>query len=370
MASFDELQAEARKHPIITQLPSLAHFYLQEFDIYNSVADFEYDLYHPDHEFDRDVIIDTDDHNREYPVLPCDTDPVAPELNNIIAWDSQDDRNKIQADILSQSDIKQYVVDNTTSEDAVALIVIDGLSYETICHRDLPLEPVFADGLTTTEYGYRRVIYGNSNESVGTALLTDKGFLNLFGFTYWDEGQEDLSTELHQAMPETDIHRIRDFDQAVDILTEAHPFTAKTYIQITRMGFDQESHNRKERPNKETILDDILTDLKQLQNVLDDLVDDYRILMTADHGILWRDNLPDDPPVVYEDQAYHPRHIEGVRQPKHGLVMNDNDGDPVTALAYPYLARDLKHTEWGAHGGVSYYECLVPFVEATPKSKL
>ena len=201
-------------------------------------------------------------------------------------------------------------------------------------------------------------------------MLTDKGFLNLFGFTYWEEGQEDLSTELHQAMTDRDIHRIRDFDQAIEILRDAHPFTADTYIQITRMGLDQESHNRKEQPNKESVLNDILSDLRQLQQVLEELVDDYRIILTADHGILWRDNLPDDPPVVYDDQAYHPRYIEAVRQPRHGLVMTDDDGDPVTALTYPYLARDLKHTEWGAHGGVSYCECLVPLVEATSNVEL
>jgi len=131
------------------------------------------------------------------------------------------------------------------------------------------------------------------------------------------------------------------------------------------MGFDQDSHNRKEEPNRDAIRESLVTDIRDLQSALNRQTESWSIFVTADHGILWRDQLPDEPPVVVKDYKHHPRYVTGRQRVPHSMAITNNDGEIVSGLAYPYLARELEHTEWGVHGGFSYYESVTPLVELT-----
>jgi hypothetical protein len=129
------------------------------------------------------------------------------------------------------------------------------------------------------------------------------------------------------------------------------------------MGLDQDSHNRKEEPDRDAVVDDLVTDIRDLEDELDRQSDSWRIFATADHGILWRSQLPDDPPVVMDDYKHHPRYVTGREKVPHSMAITNHDGEIASGLGYPYLARDLEHTEWGVHGGFSYYESIVPLIE-------
>jgi len=362
MASFETIADRAHDTPVVSTLPPLGDFYLDEFAIYSSVDGFHRDLYDPNHAFDQDVIIDEGTRHSDYPRIDCTADPITPRLNDVVAWEDQFHHDRIQDDLLCQSAIKNHIVESITGEELVVLVIVDGLSYETVRSLDGNIRPVVVDGFTTTGPGFRRVIYGGDVASL-YAALTSKGFYKGYGFTYWERGQEELSTGLHSAIDTVD--RIEDFGDALSTLEADQPFSDKTYVQITRMGFDQHCHNRKEEPNWSAIRDEILEDIRAVAETAADITDKFRVFVTGDHGVIWQDQLPEDPPIVHDEWADHARFLDGAHDLEKGLTVETEDGDAVTGLAYPCLTRELKNTEWGVHGGFSYNESIVPLIEIT-----
>ncbi|ATW88247.1 hypothetical protein halTADL_1482 [Halohasta litchfieldiae] len=371
MAYFNEIKERAHQQPVIVPLPKLAQFYLEDFNIYSSIDDFQTDFYHPDFLFENDVIIDADEHHPDFDRLSCDEETVGPRLNTVVDWASNTDHQRLKEDLLVQSQIKEHILDAVSTEDLVILIIVDGLSYESVRGTAIDARPVFVDGISTTEPGYRRVIYGKgqySPTSVYADLLDAKRFYNDLSYTYWERGDEDLSTDLHSSM--SSVTRISSFNEVVDALREEYPLEEKTFVQITRMGLDQDSHNRKEEPNKSAVVQDILDDLGKMHETADKLSDRFRIFLTADHGILWRDQLPSEDSIVCEDYHPHARFVEGGMNIKEGRTIFETDGVKSIGLGYPHLTRKLANTEWGVHGGFSYYESIVPLIEVTEDSAL
>lgn len=361
MATFETISDRAHNTPVISDLPPMASFYLNDFAIYRSLDAFHRQLYDPDYQFEQDVIIDADIRHHDYPRIDCTSDPVTPTLNEVVEWNNPEHHDRLRQDLLKQSNIKDHILETVTSEDLVALVIVDGLSYEAVRSQDFNTRPVVVDGSTTTGPGFRRIIYGGDTLSVYGAL-TNKEFYNVYGFTYWPRGQEDLSTELHSAMGE-DIHRIKDFEDALTKLESDAPFNDKTYVQITRMGFDQECHNRKEEPNRDRIRDELVTDIQSLAETANEVANNYQIFVTSDHGILWRDQLPEESSIIYDEWADHARFLNGEHDLPHSLTEQGDKENNTTVFAYPHLTRELKNTEWGVHGGHSYHESIIPLIE-------
>jgi hypothetical protein len=366
MPTFTQIAEQARTNPVICPLPKLASFYFDELAIYTSLDNFHYDLYDPDYRFEQDVVVSSDEHHPDYTRLSCDEVPVRPRLNEIVDWGDREHHDRLQRELLPQSSLKNQILRSVTGENIVVLLIVDGLSYESIRTTNLTSQPVIVDGITTTEPGFKRIIYGNDNVSLYSELLHKKNFTNKFGFTYWNRGQEELSTDLHASMG-NDVYRIRDFSEAVERISEDAAFTNRTYIQITRMGLDQDSHNKKEAPDHDAVIENIIEDIQMLESELSDQEESYRIFATSDHGILWRTQLPDSPDVILDDYKHQPRYVTGRKKVPHSMTFTNPDGEIVSGLAYPYLARDFKHTEWGVHGGFSYYESIVPLIEIDSK---
>lgn len=371
MTHFDEIKERATENPVIVPLPKLAQFYLDDFNIYSSVDEFHRNLYDPTHLFEYDVIIDADEHHPQYERLSCEETTIKPQLNSLVDWSNRADHQRLNEELIAQSEIKEYILDSVTTEDLVILIVVDGLSYESVRNTTADIDPVLVDGITTTELGYRRVIYGGddlSPTSIYADLLSEKKFYNNLGFTYWERGDEELSTELHSSMSE--VNKISSFGEVIDALRCQRPLNEKTYVQITRMGLDQESHNRKEEPNKSAVINSIYDDLERIQQAAQKLSDRFSIFLTADHGILWRNQLPVESTVVTDKYHHHARFVEEPVGADMGRSITRNDGSITTGLAYPYLARELQNTEWGVHGGFSYHESVVPLIKLSEKSKI
>lgn len=369
MATIEEIQIAARKEPVVVPLPPLAQFWFNDIEIYNSIERFEYDLNDPSHRFQKDVVIDSNERSNHYRMMKCGDDLLSPELNEVIEWSNREDFKRLMDELQIQSRIKNKIIEQTSVEEIVILVIVDGLPFHAVkniaTHTKLPLsiEPVLVDGISETSNGFQRVVYGNSTTSVYGGLIYNS-FSNHLGFTYWEKGQENLSTDLHGSMNKRNVHRIRDFSEVSEYL-QKDGVNSQTYVQVTRMGMDQESHNRKEAPNPDQQVKELLDDIQELKSTVADLADQYSIYVTADHGILWRDQLPNDPPQIDTGSKQGPpRHIKGSKLIANSLLFNDPSG-PGAALAYPYLTRDLKHTEWGVHGGLSYQESLVPLIQLT-----
>lgn len=365
VASFDKLIDLAHKKPIVADLPMLSEFYLKDINLYRSIDSFHHDLYDPTYQFDTDVIIAGDEPVPGYTFVDCTVDPINPDLNKVVDWTSPEDHSNLSRQILSQSDIQDYILDAVSTENLVILIIVDGLSYATFSNTDYQVQPVYVDGISTTKPGFRRVILGGKNRPTCSALMMEHDFYSARGFTYWKKGQEELSTQLHNGIPSHNVNRIRDFNEAISNIGSELPPDEKLYIQITRMGFDQEAHQKKEEPNLEAVKHELLSDLHKITNLAARLTDDFRIFLTADHGILWREDLPEEPSVVFNQYHHHARYVEDNVQTKHGINQKSPDGSTATGLGYPYVTRDLEHTEWGVHGGFSYHESLVPLIEVS-----
>jgi hypothetical protein len=373
MVTFTELSEYAHSSPVISPLPKLSRFYLDDFAIYTSIDEFHRDLYDPEYIFDQDVIIDTDTHHPDYQRVTCteDEETVSPRLNEVVDWGDHEAFDHLKQELLVQSDLKQHIRDTLTGEDFVAVVIVDGLSFEAVRNTAIEDQAVVVDGITTTEPGFRRIIYGDEETpdvSISSTLLTNKQFYNSFGFTYWERGDEDLSTDLHSGINE--VEQISDFEEGIQILEEESPFSEKTYVQITRMGLDQESHNRKEDPNRKAVVQSLKEDLQMLLDTAKKISNKFRVFVTADHGILWRDQLPSTSNVVCDDYLPHARFVEDEGNIENGRIILGGYGTVTTGLEYPYLTRELKNTEWGVHGGFSYYESVVPLIEFTESDTL
>jgi hypothetical protein len=369
MTTIREVEAACREEPIVSELPPLAWVYLNDVAIYPSIAAFERDFDDPLHQFDHDVIIDTAEPPGSYQSMTITDDLISPELNSAVDWDDRGEFDRLTESLLPQSGFKSHIVDSAGDVDVIAVVVVDGLSYETVRTADHPIldsatiDPIVVDGVSETENGYRRVLFGSNKTSL-YAELSMESYNAHHGFTYWEQGQETLSSDLHKAMNDANVHRIRSFEE-IDGYLDASYFQSRTYLQITRMGLDQHAHNRKERPDRMGVTKTILDNIAWLSSWLEDRADSYRIHVTSDHGILWREHLPEDPPTVDTgSKTGSPRHVTGSKLVSHGHQMTGPTG-AMTALAYPYLTRELKHTEWGVHGGLSYYESFVPLITLT-----
>lgn len=363
--SFEELASLARREPVVADIPQFSDFYLDDINIYHSIESFHQNLYDPTYQFDKDVVVAESDPVPGYSFVECTADPITPDLNTVVDWTSPEHYDRFSRQLLSQSDIQDYILETVSTEDLVILVIVDGLSYNTLTDTDYQMQPVYVDGISTTGPGFKRVVFGGKTRSVCSALMMEHDFYSARGFTYWEKGQEELSTQLHDGIPNKYVERIRDFDKAVSGMKRESPLNENLYVQITRMGFDQEAHQRKEEPNWKAIKEELLSDIQKLTDQAARLTDNFRIFVTADHGVLWREDLPDDPPVVFEDYYHHARYVDDGVQTEYGISRSDPDGNMATGLGYPYVTRDLDHTEWGVHGGFSYYESLIPLIEVS-----
>lgn len=369
VATFEELANLAHREPIVSDIPKLSDFYLDDISIYRSIDSFHRDLYNPTYQFGTDVIINESEPVPGYTFVECTADPVNPELNEVVDWTNPEHHDRLSRQLLLQSEIQDHILDTISTEDLIILVTVDGMSYDALTHTDYQMQPVYVDGISTTGPGFRRVILGAKGRPMYSALMMEHDFYSARGFTYWEKGQENLSTQLHNGIPNRDIDRIRDFDMVVSEMGSESPLDEKLYIQVTRMGFDQQAHQRKEEPNWDGIKKELLSDIQTLTDQATRLTDDFRIFITSDHGVLWREDMPENPPVVFEDHHHHARYIDGETQTEYGISKQNPDRSIATGLGYPYVTRDLNHTEWGVHGGFSYYESLVPLIEVSHDSK-
>lgn len=262
----------------------------------------------------------------------------------------------------TQADIGPILVQKAAQErpDIVALMIADGLSYYDL-PSDTEAVPCLVNGVSITAFGYRAVV---GQPSVAQRLFAI-GYRGQQGFTYYDRADNALASDLYALFGDSQVRRVGSLDEALQSLRAAPP-GPPSYVQITVAGLDHLSHHHPDRPLRDAYLTTVLNRFADFVACLTD-GGKRRVLacLTADHGILWRDCLPETGAEVVSDlfseDARHPRYVRGGLLRHYGRVVS-RGGETWTLLRAPYLTRKMRAGEWGVHGGISAWESLVPLL--------
>jgi hypothetical protein len=240
---------------------------------------------------------------------------------------------------------------------AVALIIADGLSYYDL-PPDADAEPVLVAGITSTAFGYREAI---GQPSISRRLFA-LGYANQLGFTYFDQRANDLSRDVYASFALSQITRVKAFSEVLDVVNR--PSDAATYIQITMAGLDQLSHAHWDQPPREQYVQRVLDNYAALAESLRRRSGSALAVLTADHGILWREHVEDRLQIaddLFVEDIGSPRYVKGSVLRAYGRVCRCR-GQNYTLLRVPYMTRRFRNNEWGVHGGISAWESVVPLI--------
>lgn len=260
-------------------------------------------------------------------------------------------------EVFKQSTVPDYFVKCIDSWQPMlaAFLVIDGLSF--VDFRDTGSLPCLVDGVSLTPAGIRRLV--GSPHIV--ERLFERGYYKRVGFSYWDRNNE-LTDKFFYSFAEGQLHRVESFD-AVLAWLETTFVSERTYIQIFRIGLDGYAHNHRDRPPKEYIIRAIKEDVANLVERLRNMAPSFVLLVTADHGILWTQSIPNE--AIYLNEGTGPLryYSEGESIPESAAKVGVwHLEDKAFSLPVNWYRRKAKITEWGCHGGISIAESFVPLI--------
>jgi hypothetical protein len=180
-------------------------------------------------------------------------------------------------------------------------------------------------------------------------------------FSYWYRENNDLTDRLFKTIHQ--IHRCNTMKEVIQQLSSTLPQLQhkRVYIQIVRVGLDAGAHHQRELPPIAGILENILSGIKELIQVLEQQHRPARLYVTSDHGILWRDEFTPDVIGTAQGNA-RMAHWRDLGQQREAGLRFDVCGDVYHALPYPFVRRRLRSDEAGVHGGISFQESIVPLL--------
>ena len=268
--------------------------------------------------------------------------------------------------LLKQSQLVQTIIDRVsyTLPDIMVFLVLDGLSLYDVADWAFPeswhvvCEPCFVDGLSVTTSGMRRLI--------GSPPLTHRlfalGYVQRFGFSYWERSQNQLTNVLFSEFPPSQLFRITTFEEVLDRLQNTD-LPARTFIQIVRTGLDRVCHNHREKPDIEAILNQLELNIKQIVEAVGSSQKIVRIFVTSDHGILW---FKKQKVMPFQSGTASARYVCAKSSSDMSGITIAESGETFTALTGDeVIARNRRVTEWGFHGGISAQESFVPLFDIT-----
>ncbi len=293
-----------------------------------------------------------------FPMVRCEHDPFTPALNSVL----YDRYEYIESHMLTQRDIGRRILADVDDAQVVVLMLIDGLSYRDVTgwqEERVKIEPCLVNGPTVTRIGFRNLV-GDPPLAV---CLFDYGFPYRLGFTYWHREDNALTDALFRTIGR--VERTGHFAGILERL-QAHfgqNGGGKTYVQILLTGLDGYAHGQKRKPPIGAIVGEIRDELLSLERLFTKLGLRTRIYLTADHGILWRDEF--EPQVIGNAPGKSSPRCCGWNELYHqsepGKRFNLH-GEELFCLNYPKLRRELRIDDQGVHGGISFQESIVPFI--------
>lgn len=269
--------------------------------------------------------------------------------------------------LLTNHRVADRIVDDVQhyGYETVIFLLVDGLSYADVAHWPERPEPCFIDGPSIT--------FSRSSENridpqvgfpaiVGTPQLArrliDVGIRHQRGYSYWARAQNDVTEILFKGMP---LEKVNGFNEACEKIKQLGHLKG-LYIQIVREGLDGLAHSRREISQLEikAATESIYQDLHLLVNLLSEKQVYGAVYLIADHGILWKNQHVWK--IIDQQNASRPRYTTEVIH-QAGLTSRfSTDYQTFSLWHYPYLGRSIKANDSGVHGGLSYWESIVPFI--------
>ncbi|MBE2199248.1 MAG: hypothetical protein IAE79_11610 [Anaerolinea sp.] len=268
--------------------------------------------------------------------------------------------------ILTHKEIGKCIVSDTQRQgyETVILLLVDGLCYDDTRHWSHPVTPCLIAGPSIT--------FAQTNQE---AIVRDVGFPGIVGqlpiarqlaqvglprsrgYSYWEREKNDVSEFLFSGMP---LQRVSGINTALTLLRDIN--LQGLYIQIVREGTDGLAHRRREvtAPEVEATVKAIWEDFQQLVELVAENGRRAAIYLVSDHGILWKYQhafvrLPDE-------NSAHARYTwERPFDPSCATLIPTGNG-ACYLYHYPFIGRQIPANDSGTHGGLSYWESIVPFV--------
>ena len=246
----------------------------------------------------------------------------------------------------------------------VALLLVDGLSYEDARHWPEMPEPVFIDGPSIT---YFQAADGHILPDVGFAAIVGTpplaqrlfqlGLKRARGYSYWDRESNDVAAMMFEGMP---LRRVSGVNEGLNHL--ANEPLEDLYIQIVRVGTDGLAHGRREVSSREVAatVEAVREDMLSLVHMIQKTELPGAVYVTSDHGMLWKrqHTLLE----ANDHRSPHPRYSASPMA-EDAPVSCFRAGDTAFSLYhYPFLGSPIRANNSGVHGGLSYWESIVPFV--------
>lgn len=247
----------------------------------------------------------------------------------------------------------------------VVLFLIDGLSYADVLSWPCEVSPCFVDGPSVTflinegkvdtQVGFPAIV----NHPSIYRRLYQLGYRQAFGYTYWERRNNVIADYMFSDIP---FVAVSNFDLLLKRLVSTS-VQSGTYIQIVREGLDGLAHGKRELDylEIEAAIKTILRNVERLSVLLRDKGLTGVIYLTADHGILWKQDHPfrvlggiGDGKPRFTKTAPSPDRIDYV-------VEIETETMQYYLLRYPHLAYQIRSNDAGVHGGLSYEESIVPF---------
>jgi len=277
-------------------------------------------------------------------------DPFTPALNNVLF----ERYEMIAASMLNHAQIADRIVAAARNAKTVILVLLDGLSYADC--KDWPkVEPCLAAAPTITRIGFPTII-GTPPLAI---RLFEVGLIRRAGFTYWERQDEPLSRRLFYTIENTrrlDPSHPDAFGQVVDWLSSQD--LENTYVQVVRSALDEYAEGHRTSIPRQAVVQQIRRDLEAVADVLEHKGGPSILFAVADHGILWKDEGHNVEIIGLPGTRY----IKGRGGPGRGRLF-EVEGQPYWVLDYPQMGRPWKSREQGVHGGISFQESIVPFIQ-------
>jgi hypothetical protein len=134
------------------------------------------------------------------------------------------------------------------------------------------------------------------------------------------------------------------------------------YIQMVREGLDGLAHSRREvsQPEIKATVNAIHQDFRYLIELLAEKKVHGAIYLIADHGLLWKNRHQWQ--VIENSGSSHPRYTTSQPGASEFTVEFSTEQQKFYLWQYPYLGKQIRANDSGVHGGLSYWESVVPFI--------
>jgi len=297
-------------------------------------------------------------HDWFFPTFHIESCP-APEDVSAALFDHFEDARVL---LPTQSSIAHTVTRRVTAEkpDVVVLVVVDGLSYYDL-NPGVQAIPHLVDGPTITEYGFGNCL---GRPSLSQRLFAT-GYKSQIAFSFFSIKRNDIGKEIHRMFGDSQMHVVNSVEEIIAALEKAN--FVHGYVQVSAPGLDPHAHFYRGSPPIDHFVREILRRFRALLDYFGRRGLRTLGCMTSDHGLLWKTSLVDDWIVATDlmpEDKRHPRYVSGA-VPRSYLKTISVGGRMYSLLKSPFLTRRLRRTEWGAHGGISAWESIVPVVFKT-----